>query len=141
VVMGRLCNALFLTAMAGAISRDVMPHDVECTHCGVLMTTWSSPGSPVRYWQCPFCNRTHSSLYSEVFARGAGARRVGAASAPPSEGAPQASADEIRWQNLKARAARWFARLEQEEVRRAPEDAAARRAPAPVAASRVVKRR
>jgi hypothetical protein len=58
---------------------------VECTHCRVLMTGWSAPGSPVRYWQCPFCGRTHSSLYAEVFRRAAGAR-----------------------------AASWFARLERE---------------------------
>ncbi len=51
---------------------------VECTHCRVTMTTWSAPGSRIRYYQCPFCARTHSSLYDEVFARGAGARRVAA---------------------------------------------------------------
>ncbi len=96
-----------------------MPHDAECTHCRVLMTTWSVPGSTVRYWQCPFCARTHSSQYGEVFARGAGARRVdpqGSAAA----GVPQASADDIRWARLKARAARWFARLEQEQAAVAP---------------------
>ena len=83
-----------------------MHHDVECTHCHVLMTTWSAAGSPVRYWQCPFCNRTHSSLYSEVFRRGAGARRVDAASPPRAAGVPQASPDEIAWACLKARADR-----------------------------------
>ncbi|HUK66423.1 MAG TPA: hypothetical protein VLV17_06305 [Anaeromyxobacteraceae bacterium] len=95
-----------------------MSHDVECTHCHVLMTSWSAPGSKVRYWQCPFCSRTHSSLYSEVFERGAGARRVDPASmaSPASGGLPQATAEEIRWARLKARAARWFARLEMEEV-------------------------
>lgn len=96
-----------------------MPHDVECTHCHVLMTSWSVPGSPVRYWQCPFCSRTHSSLYSEVFERGAGARRVEAAPSPVSArpaGAPQATPEQIRWARLKARAARWFARLEEEQV-------------------------
>jgi hypothetical protein len=93
-----------------------MPHDVECTHCRVLMTSWSAPGSPVRYWQCPFCQRTHSSLYSEVFERGAGARRVEPAQPAPQAGPPQASPEEIRWGRLKARAAEWFARLEQEQV-------------------------
>ncbi|HEX8909774.1 MAG TPA: hypothetical protein VF805_11265 [Anaeromyxobacteraceae bacterium] len=116
-----------------------MPHDVECTHCHVLMTTWSAAGSPVRYWQCPFCNRTHSSLYSEVFQRGAGARRVEAAPPPGPAGVPQASADEIAWTRLKARAARWFARLEQEQlpaaVRPADRNAAAT-SPAVVASAR-----
>ncbi len=99
-----------------------MPHDVECTHCHVLMTSWSAAGSPVRYWQCPFCGRTHSSLYSEVFARGAGARRVdpaGPTAAP--RGAPQASVEQIAWGQLKARAAQWFARLEQEQVPAPPQ--------------------
>jgi hypothetical protein len=105
-----------------------MPHDVECTHCHVLMTSWSVTGSPVRYWQCPFCSRTHSSLYSEVFERGAGARRVEpATSATRSSGAPQATPEDIRWARLKTRAARWFARLEQEQVA-APAPAQAREA-------------
>jgi len=89
---------------------------VECTHCQVTMTSWSAPGSRIRYYQCPFCSRTHSSLYAEVFTRGAGARRVAAPvreSAP--EDMPQANAQQIRWAGVKARAARWFARLEAEE--------------------------
>jgi hypothetical protein len=95
-----------------------MSPDVECTHCHVLMTSWSAPRSNVRYWQCPFCGRTHSSLYSEVFERGAGARRVEPAQVAPAAPAavPQASPEEIRWGRLKARAARWFARLEEEQV-------------------------
>ncbi|HET9552233.1 MAG TPA: hypothetical protein VFP50_04640, partial [Anaeromyxobacteraceae bacterium] len=89
---------------------------IECTHCQVTMTSWSSPGSPIRYYQCPFCARTHASCYGEVFSRGAGARVVGAPvrEAEPTA-VPQASADEIRWAGVKARAARWFARLEAEE--------------------------
>jgi hypothetical protein len=95
-----------------------MPHEVECTHCHVLMTSWSAAGSPVRYWQCPFCGRTHSSLYSEVFERGAGARRVEPmnAASVSAQGAPQASPQDIQWGRLKARAAQWFARLELEQV-------------------------
>ena len=109
-----------------------MTHDVECTHCHVLMTSWSAPGSPVRYWQCPFCHRTHSSLYSEVFERGAGARRVEPVNvATPAPGAPQASPADIRWGQLKARAAQWFARLEQEQVAVPPRQ---RTIPHPIAA-------
>jgi hypothetical protein len=129
-----------LTEIAqGAISGDVMTHDVECTHCGVLMTSWSASGSPVRYWQCPFCSRTHSSLYSEVFRHGAGARRVEAAAPAPSAGVPQATPADIRWADLKARAARWFARLEQEQVptaARPPPAGRAIGAPAAVASGR-----
>jgi hypothetical protein len=97
---------------------------VECTHCRVLMTSWSAPGSPVRYWQCPFCSRTFSSLYGEVFDRAAGARRVDLPAAAPA-GAPQASRRDIEWAQLRSRAARWFQRLEREE--QAPAVAAARR--------------
>jgi hypothetical protein len=107
-----------------------MPHEVECTHCHVLMTSWSAAGSPVRYWQCPFCGRTHSSLYSEVFQRGAGARRVEpATNAAAPQGAPQASPEDIQWGRLKARAALWFARLEQEQVVVPPRARAVQRPP------------
>jgi hypothetical protein len=103
------------------------------------MTSWSVPGSTVRYWQCPFCSRTHSSQYGEVFSRGAGARRVDPHAAAEGAGVPQASAEDIRWARLKARAARWFARLEQEQAvvaTRPPATLPARPAPArPVAAA------
>jgi hypothetical protein len=99
-----------------------MDRAVECTHCQVTMTSWSAPGSPIRYYQCPFCARTHASCYGEVFSRRAGARLVGAASRTASRasepsGMPRASDDDIRWAGVKARAARWFARLEAEELR------------------------
>src|SRR5512142_1986937 len=89
---------------------------VECTHCHVVMTSWSAPGSPIRYYQCPFCQRTHSSLYGEVFRRRAGARVLDTA---PRDGAPQgipmATQDDVRWARVKATAARWFARVEADE--------------------------
>jgi hypothetical protein len=119
-----------------------MPNDVECTHCHVLMTSWSVPGSTVRYWQCPFCSRTHSSHYGEVFARGAGARRVEPHPPTSASGPPQAGPEEIRWARLKARAARWFQRLEQEQAPAAPRppsrsvNAPAPAAPSPAAAVR-----
>lgn len=104
---------------------------VECTHCRVVMTSWSAPGSPIRYYQCPFCARTHSSLYGEVFRRRAGARLVDAPVRPArrAAGAPMATAEDIRWAALKATAARWFARLEAEE-HRAPSVRPARAVPA-----------
>jgi len=103
-----------------------MDERAECTHCRVLMTTWTAPGGTVRYWRCPLCSHTHSSAYGEVFRSGAGARLVApqpASLAPPR--LPQASADDIRWAALRARASRWFARLESEE-RLAPARAPAR---------------
>lgn len=96
---------------------------VECTHCKVVMTSWSAPGSPIRYYQCPFCARTHSSLYGEVFQRRAGARLLGAPVAPAERGIPMASPEDVRWARVKATAARWFARLEAEQ--RPPPAAAA----------------
>ena len=94
---------------------------VECTHCRVVMTSWSAPGSPVRYWQCPFCGRTHSSLYGEVFRRRAGARKVGAIPASRAPAAlPAPSPDDVRWARVRASAARWFARLEADEARNGP---------------------
>src|SRR5512141_2506335 len=91
---------------------------VECTHCRVVMTSWSAPGSPIRYYQCPFCARTHSSLYGEVFRRRAGARVVDAPvrEARPTE-IPMASQEDVRWAGVKQTAARWFARLEADERR------------------------
>ena len=92
-----------------------MPVDVECTHCRVLMTSWSAAQSQVRYWQCPTCGRTHSSLYAESFQRGGGGRRVEAPAAAAAR-LPQARPEDVAWTQLKARAARWFARLEQEQL-------------------------
>jgi hypothetical protein len=95
-----------------------MERAVECTHCRVVMTSWSAPGSTIRYYQCPFCARTHSSAYGEVFRRGAGARLVDAPAAGSSpEQIPMASAEDIRWARVKASASRWFARLEADERR------------------------
>jgi hypothetical protein len=114
---------------------------VECTHCQVTMTSWSVPGSPIRYYQCPFCARIHASCYGEAF-RGGGARLVGA---PVRQGSPQAmpqaTGEEIQWAGVKARAARWFARLEAEELHAAarlaralpPRQASPRADPATVA--------
>jgi hypothetical protein len=93
-----------------------MEASIECTHCGVVMTSWSAPGSPIRYYQCPFCQRTHSSLYGEVFRRRAGARVVDAPvrAGRPTE-IPMASQEDVRWAGVKKSAARWFARLEADE--------------------------
>jgi hypothetical protein len=107
---------------------------VLCTHCQVEMTSWSAPGSPIRYFQCPFCARTQASCYGEVFTRGAGARLVSGAARPAAPGGlPRASADDIRWAAVKARAAHWFARLEAADLGQAhpgPPPASLRAAPA-----------
>jgi hypothetical protein len=91
---------------------------VECIHCGVVMTSWSVPSSPIRYFQCPFCQRTHSSHYGEVFRSRAGARLLGTAprSTSPSE-IPMARPEDARWAGIKSAANRWYARLEADEQR------------------------
>ncbi len=101
---------------------------IECTHCKVVMTSWAAPGSPIRYYQCPFCQRTHSSLYGEVFRRRAGARVVDARP-PGASGIPMPSAEDVRWARVKASAARWFARLEADERKCADREAPAGEAP------------
>ena len=109
------------------------------------MTGWSAAGSAITYWQCPFCGRTHSSLYGEVFRTAAGARLVERAS-PQDPGharagspLPQRTPEEIRWAGVRANAKRWFARLEQEgSVAAAP---GARAAPAATGARGGVARR
>lgn len=41
--------------------------DVECTHCGVTMSSSTGGGGTIRYYQCPKCQRWVSSMYTEVF--------------------------------------------------------------------------
>jgi hypothetical protein len=136
--------ATFLTAIDRVISVARMDA-VQCTHCKVTMTSWAAPGSPIRYYQCPFCARIHSSCYGETFQRGA-ARAPGAAAKPSQPSAPpQPSGEELQWAGVKARAARWFARLEAEELHAAarlaralpPRQATPRADPATVAVAAV----
>jgi hypothetical protein len=89
---------------------------VECTHCQVTMTSWSTAGSPVHYFQCPLCARTYCSQYDEVFRARAGARRTGVPShqATPAT-LPMASPEDQRWATVRARATRWFSRLETDQ--------------------------
>jgi hypothetical protein len=105
----------FLTGSHRVISPSPMD-SVECTHCQVTMTSWATAGSTVRYFQCPLCARTHSSQYDEVFRARAGARRV---DVPSQQGdpasLPMASQEDGRWATVRARATRWFSRLETEQ--------------------------
>jgi hypothetical protein len=40
---------------------------VDCTHCGVQMTSHVGSGQQVQYFHCPSCQRWSSSMYAEVF--------------------------------------------------------------------------
>jgi hypothetical protein len=98
--------------------KETPVRNVECTHCRVVMTSWSAPGSTIRYFQCPFCHRTHSSLYGEVFRRSAGARVVEAPlRATTAQAIPMATPEEMHWARVKQTASRWFARLEADQRR------------------------
>jgi hypothetical protein len=113
---------------------------VECTHCQVTMTSWSAAGSPVRYFQCPLCARTYSSLYDEVFRAEAGARRLGVPARPAAPTAlPMASREAQQWATVRARATRWFSRLESDQRRAAgspaPPPRAQRSPPVPALAA------
>jgi hypothetical protein len=84
------------------------------------MTSWSVPSSPIRYFQCPFCQRTHSSHYGEVFRNRAGARVLATLPRPssPSE-IPMARPEDARWASIRTAANRWYSRLEADEQRNA----------------------
>jgi hypothetical protein len=105
----------FLTERHRVISPGSM-NAVECTNCQVTMTSWRTAGSPIHYFQCPLCARTLSSQYDEVFRARAGARRVGVTSqaAAPTT-LPMASPEDCRWAAVRARASRWFSRLESDQ--------------------------
>jgi hypothetical protein len=97
---------------------------VECTQCGVLMTSWCAAGSPTRYYQCPFCKRTLCSAYGEVFERGALGRRVAPSARASGASIPEATPEAQRGRELQGRAARWFARVEADGRSHSPHDAA-----------------
>jgi hypothetical protein len=102
-----------------------MESHVECSHCGILMTSWCAAGSPTRYYQCPFCKRTLCSAYGEVFERGVLARRLAPGPRPGTGPVPEPTAEDRSWRELKGRAARWFARIEAENERHALQPAVA----------------
>lgn len=41
--------------------------EVECTHCGVRMTSHRGSGQRVKYFRCGSCHRWVSSTYTDVF--------------------------------------------------------------------------
>lgn len=75
--------------------------DVECTHCGVRMTTQIGGGGHIRYFHCPSCQRWTSSVYSEVFRADTKMRTR----------KPQAPAAADSFGQIKERLERWLASL------------------------------
>lgn len=41
--------------------------DVECTHCGIKMSSHQGSGGRVRYFRCASCHRWVSSTYADIF--------------------------------------------------------------------------
>ena len=41
--------------------------DVECTHCGIKMTSHQGSGGRIRYFRCASCHRWVSSTYADIF--------------------------------------------------------------------------
>lgn len=53
--------------MGSAAAATLEDVEVECTHCGIRMTTHLGSGQRVRYFRCASCHRWVSSVYTEVF--------------------------------------------------------------------------
>jgi len=88
---------------------DVLDNvDLECTHCGVIMTGYHAQASGLRYFRCGSCHRWVTSAYAEVL--GAGARvkvQARSASADKKASPPKAT--------MKERLERWLAALETQD--------------------------
>jgi hypothetical protein len=80
--------------------------DVECTHCGIKMSTSLVSGSLVRYFRCASCHRWVTSCYTEVFQADAKVRRHPKAL----DTEPQPSFD-----GVKHRLERWLAALDDQD--------------------------
>ncbi len=76
--------------------------DVECTHCGVTMTSSIGGGGTVRYFRCPKCQRWVSSMYTEVFGADVKVRTR----------TPMASAQPTATSSVKERLEAWLRSLD-----------------------------
>lgn len=77
---------------------------VECTHCGLAMTS-SACADGGAYYSCPRCARTYASSYGEVFRKAAGARTT----------APKQEAGDPRFDEVKRRLEAWLRRLDEQD--------------------------
>lgn len=93
-------------AAARVSTVDLEAGFVECTHCGVAMSSHVGSGGMVRYFHCPSCARWTTSVYSEVLSADTRMRARPAVTAPAPE-APPASGGEV-----KRRLASWLRSLQ-----------------------------
>jgi hypothetical protein len=89
---------------AATVARDVLEDvDIECTHCGVIMSGYQTPASGLRYYRCGCCHRWVSSAYAEVLGAGAKVRTQPRREQPRPTG---------RMDAVKDRLEKWLASLE-----------------------------
>lgn len=89
-----------------AVATALEDVEVECTHCGVRMTTHLGSGARVRYFRCASCHRWVSSSYTDVFRADAKVRTHPKVAEPP-RGEP--------FDAVKARLERWLTALEDQD--------------------------
>jgi hypothetical protein len=82
---------------------------VECTHCGVEMTSHLGSSGQVRYFRCGSCHRWVSTMYRDVLGADAKVRAV----------RPQPIGAKEDFARVKDRLERWLASLEQQDPYRA----------------------
>lgn len=80
--------------------------DVECTHCGLVMTSHLGSGGRVRYFHCPGCQRWSTSVYADVFRADTKLRACRPGEAAARQPPPSA---------VRERLQRWLASLGAEE--------------------------
>jgi hypothetical protein len=95
-------RAVVATALEGV--------EVECTHCGIRMTTHLGSSAQVRYFRCASCHRWVSSMYTDVLRADAKVRTHAIVDEPVR--APQFDA-------VKSRLDRWLSALEDQDPYRA----------------------
>lgn len=91
---------------ATAVSATLEDVEVECTHCGIMMTSHHTQGSRVRYFRCASCHRWVSSTYTDIFRADAKVQ----CHPKRAEAARSVSFDEV-----KGRLERWLASLDDQD--------------------------
>lgn len=83
--------------------------EVECTHCGIRMTSHMGSGNRVRYFRCASCHRWVSSTYTEVFRADTKVRAHKIVEGPK----------EQQFEDIKVRLERWLQSLDDQDPYRA----------------------
>jgi hypothetical protein len=78
---------------------------VECTHCGILMTSHMGSSRQVRYFRCGSCHRWVSTMYQDVLGADAKVRAL----------RPDAAGRSGDFEQVKGRLERWLASLDEKD--------------------------